>query len=103
MFFLASPSPQAQEGLFVWAPRGDANEEEQKTRIASRRPGDLRPLTSQDEDGKSVAGILNQSILPMAVSSCSVLHRGLLLVGSCSEIQTIWIIAPGNMPLLPMV
>ena len=77
MLFQASPFlPPAHEGLFVWAPKGGGNEEEQRTRSAFRRPKGLRPLTLQNEDRKSLAGIVGHSILPIDVSSCSVLQRG---------------------------
>ena len=39
--------PPAQEGLFVWALRGEENVQEQRTRNAFGRPKALCPLTLQ--------------------------------------------------------
>ena len=69
--------PFAQEGLFVWAGRGEATEREQLSRSAFRKPKDLRPLTLQNEDSKCAAGILNHSIVPTVTLRCSILQGGL--------------------------
>ena len=71
------PMPKkSQEGLFVFAPKGDATPEEASAHICYKKPKDLRPITLQNEDRKSVAGILNQCILPTIILFCSILQRG---------------------------
>ena len=73
------PLPKkAQEGLFVFAPKGDATAEENMTHSAFRKPKDLRPITLQNEDRKTVAGILNWCILPTVILFCSILQRGFI-------------------------
>ena len=62
------PLPKkAQEGLFVFAPKGDATAEEKVSHSAYRKPKDLRPIALQNEDRKTVAGILNWCILPTVI------------------------------------
>ena len=84
---IAFPPPQPEKVFFARAPEGVGNEEKQRTRNGCRRPKVLRPLTLQNEDQKSVAGILNHSLLPTVVSSCSILQRGLFQLGSLSKMH----------------